>query len=217
MTSKSGVTHPLSSWKEVIYVGFHMSGIIVAMRSYGIVFLLVAIVCIQARAGDEFEGLNCRGDIPKAMIGKHSPNKRVVVTERLHNNLGLKDVGAIEISDRQFLVSWLICGKEYAELIDTQKRLVLDVLPVPAHSLQSPESFIEECRVGGNKFPDAVIAILDNSQGQKPKGYFDQIMLPVRVAWKIDEHRGRFVPMTTNGLSCAFSGSSKDVKQSGSE
>lgn len=187
------------------------------MRGYGIIFLLGMVACIQARATDEFDGLKCGDDIPKAMIGKHSPTERVVVTEKRHGNLGLKDLGGVEISDRLFLVSWRICGSEHAELIDTRKRLVLDVLPVPAHSLYAPESFIEECQVGGNKLPDAVIAILDNSQGQKPKGYFDQIMLPARVAWKIDEHHQRFIPMPTKGLSCAVSGSSNDVEESGPE
>lgn len=87
-----------------------------------------------------------------------------------------------------------------------------DVLPVPAHSLHSPESFIEECQVGGNKLPDAVIAILDNSQGQKPKGYSEQIVLPAQIAWKINERQERFVPMPTQGLRCAVSGASEDVK-----
>jgi hypothetical protein len=174
----------------------------VAMRGYGIIFLLGIVVCIQARAADEFDGLKCGDDIPRAMIGKHSSNARVVVTAKRHGNLDLKDVGGSEISDQLFLVSWLICGREYAELIDTRKALVLDVLPVPAHSLHSPESFTEECQVDGKKFPGAVIAILDNRQAQKPKEYSDQIMLPARVAWKIDEHRGRFVPMPTIGLSC---------------
>ncbi len=187
------------------------------MRGYGIILLLGMVICVQGRAADEFDGLKCGDDIPKTMIGKHSPNERVVITEKRHGNLGLEDMGGIEISDRLFLVSWRICGSEHAELVDTQKRLVLDVLPVPAHSLHSPESFIEECQVGGNKLRDAVIAILDNSQGQKPKGYLDQIMLPVRVAWRIDEHHGRFVPMPTKALSCAVSGSSKDVGESSPE
>jgi hypothetical protein len=58
-----------------------------------------------------------------------------------------------------------------------------------------------------------VIAILDNSQGQKPKGYLDQIMLPAKIAWKVDERQERFVPMFTQGLNCAVSGSSEDMKQ----
>jgi len=185
------------------------------MSRYGIVVLLSMVACTQAWAADEFDGLKCGGDIPKAMIGKQSPDERVEVTERRHGNLGLKDIGGYEISDRLFLVSWRICGSEYAELVHTQKKLVLDVLPVPAHSLRSPKSLM--CQVDGNKLKGAVIAILVNSQGQKPKGYFDEIMLPARVAWKIDETHGRFAPMPTKGLSCAFSGSSEDVHRSDSE
>lgn len=177
------------------------------------IFLFAMVVCIQTWASDEFDGILCGTDIPKAMMGKHSPNERVAVLERRYSNLGLKDLGGIEISSQLFLVSWRICGNEYAELIDTEKHLVRDVLQVPAHSLHAPESFIEECHVGGTKLPDAVIAILDNRQGQRPKGYFEQITLPAKLAWKIDEREGRFVPMPIQGLSCAVSGSSEDLKQ----
>jgi hypothetical protein len=183
------------------------------MCKYIAIFLLSMVVCLQAWAADEFDSIKCGADIPKAMLGKHSPTERVMALEKRHSDLDLKDLGGIEISRRLFLISWRICGNEYAELTDTEKQLVRDVLPIPAHSLHSPESFIEECQVGGNKLPDAVIAILDNSQGQKPKGYFEQIMLPAKIAWKIDERMKRFVPMRAQGLSCAVMGSSEDVKQ----
>jgi hypothetical protein len=148
-----------------------------------------------------------------AVVGKHSSNERVVVIEARHSNLGLKDLGGIEVSDRLFLISWRICGSEYAVLLNTKKGVVRDVLPVPVHSLQSPQSFAEGCQVASKEIPDAVIAILDNRQGQRPKAYLDQIMLPAKIAWKIDEHQERFVPMATQGLSCSVSGSSVDVKQ----
>jgi hypothetical protein len=152
-------------------------------------------------------------DIPKAMVGKHSPNKRVVVTEARHMNLGLKDLGGTEISAQLFVVSWRICDSEYAVLLNTKKSLVRDVLPMPAHSLYSPQSFVEGCQVASKEVRDAVIAILDNSQGQKPKAYLETIMLPAKVAWKIDEGQERFVPMPTQGLSCVLNGGSPDVKQ----
>lgn len=182
-------------------------------REYMIVFLLGIFVCAQAWAADEFEGIKCGDDIPKAMIGKHSSNERVVVIENRHGNLGLKDLGGIEISDRLFLVSWRICGNEYTELINREKQSVRDVLLVPPHSLHSPESFIEECQVDGKKLRDAVIAILDNSQEQRPKSYLDQIMLPAKIAWKIDERHERFVPMPTQGLGCVVSGGNEDLKR----
>jgi hypothetical protein len=182
------------------------------MRTSLIAFCIV-FVCVQAWAGDEFDTIKCGADIPKAMVGKHSPNERVVVIEARHKNLELKDLGGIEISDRLFLDSWRICGSEYAVLLNTKKDVIRDVLPVPVHSFQSPQSFAEGCQVGSKEIPDAVIAILDNSQGQRPKAYLDKIMLPAKIAWKIDEHEERFVSMPTQGLSCTVSGSSVDVKQ----
>lgn len=183
------------------------------MHKYSVVLILTMVACIQAWATDEFDGIKCGTDIRKSIVGKHSSNERVVVIEKRHRDLGLKDLWGIEITDRLLLVSWRICGNEYAELINTEKQVVRDVLPVPPHSLYSPESFIEECQVRNKKLPNALIAILDNSQGQKPTGYLEHIMLPVKVAWKVDEHQERFVPMPTEGLKCAVSGSGDDMKQ----
>ena len=183
------------------------------MRKFSLIVLFSLLVCIQGWAADEFDTINCAADVPKAMLGKHPSNERVVVIEARYSNLGLKNLGGIEISDRLFLISWRICGSEYAVLLNTEKHLVRDVLPVPAHSLLSPQSFVEQCQVARKEIPDAVIAILDNSQGQKPKAYLEKIMLPAKMAWKIDERQERFVPMPTQGLSCAVSGSSVDVKQ----
>jgi hypothetical protein len=183
------------------------------MRKFSLIVLFSVLVCGQGWAADEFDTIKCGADIPKAMVGKPSSNERVVVIEARHSNLGLKDLGGIEISDRLFLISWRICGSEYAVLLNTEKHLVRDVLPVPAHSLRSPQSFVEQCQVARKEIPDAVVAILDNSQGQKPNGYLDKIMLPAKIAWKIDERQERFVPMPTQVLSCAVSGSSVDVKQ----
>ena len=183
------------------------------MRKFSLIVLFSVLVCVQGWAVDEFDMIKCGADIPKAMVGKHSSNERVVVIEARHSNLGLKDLGGIEISDRLFLISWSICRSEYAVLLNTKKRLVRDVLPVPAHSLHSPQSFVEQCQVAGKEIPDAVIAILDNSQGQKPKGYLEKFTLPAKIAWKIDKRQERFVQMPTQGLSCAVSGSTVDVKQ----
>jgi hypothetical protein len=86
------------------------------------------------------------------------------------------------------------------------------VLQVPAHSQQSPESFAGRCQIAKKDIPDQVIAILDNGQGLRPKVYPETIMLPAKIAWKIDERQERFVPMPIQDLSCAVSGSSDDFK-----
>jgi hypothetical protein len=75
-----------------------------------------------------------------------------------------------------------------------------------------PLSFVEKCQLDGKDVPDAVIAILDNSQKNKPTGYFAQIMLPVKIAWRIDERLEKFISMPIEHLSCAISGESADVK-----
>ncbi len=183
------------------------------MLKFAVIFFALIVACSTSWALDEFDGIKCGADIPKALTGKHDSKKRVVVLEARHRDLGLKDLGGAEISDRLFLVSWLICDSEYALLINTKKNLIRDVLPVPAHSLRSPQSFVEGCQVAGKEIPDAILAILDNRQAEKPKGYLERIVLPAKVAWKIDESQERFVPMPTQGLSCSVSGSSGDVKQ----
>jgi len=85
--------------------------------------LISLLTCIHAWAADEFDGIKCGDDISKLIVGKHSSNERVVVLERRHSDLGLKDLGGIEISDHLFLTSRRICGNEYAELLNTKRNL----------------------------------------------------------------------------------------------
>ena len=129
------------------------------MHKFALIVLFSLLVCVQGWAADEFDTIKCGADIPTAMIGKHAPNKRVVVAEARHSNLGLKDLGGTAISHRLFAVSWRICGSENSALVNTEKNLVRDVLPVPPHSLLSPQSFFDGCHVAGKEIPDAVIAI----------------------------------------------------------
>jgi hypothetical protein len=63
---------------------------------------LLALVCLAsgpiARA-DEFAKVRCGADIAKALIGRRGAKDRVVVTEKKYGKLGLKHLGADEISD----------------------------------------------------------------------------------------------------------------------
>jgi len=166
-----------------------------------ILFLLL-IVCGNAWAGDEFDGIKCGADIPKSLIGKRSPNQRVVVYETRHKDLGLKDLGAEEISDQLALVSWLVCGSRYEVLVNTKSKFVRDVLPIPPHSATSPES-IGPCQVDGKEIPEEVVALLDNSakfNAQDAK--LAETMLKPSVAWKIDEAKEKFVKQSTEQLAC---------------
>ena len=122
-------------------------------------------------------------------------NERVVVIEERHKNLGLKDLGGIEISERLFLISWKICGDEY-DLLE-EDGSVHDVLKSPPHSKQAPK-FIGSCQIHGNDLPYSIIAVLDNEEGAET--------LPARFAWKIEEKRAKFIKISTEGLLCPRSG-----------
>ena len=39
------------------------------------------LACGQAALADAFKNVKCDADIPKALIGQHSENERIVVTE----------------------------------------------------------------------------------------------------------------------------------------
>jgi hypothetical protein len=144
---------------------------------------------------DEFQKVRCDSDIPKALIGQHTSNGPVVVAEKKYRALGLKDLGADEISDRLSSVDWQICGAEFLLLVD--RRLVRDVLPFPPHSKSSP-AFLGICQVKGRDLSDIIFAILDGTPATES--------LPVQVAWKVDQQHAKFVKASIEGLACPRSG-----------
>jgi hypothetical protein len=164
------------------------------------------IVCGNAWALDPFAGIQCGADIPKALIGKHDSNERVAVLEERHKNLGLKDLGATEISDRLTLVSWQICGSEYELLVNTKTQLIRDVLPFPAHSAASPQ-FVGTCEVNGTPMREPVVAVLNNSARYDARDRkLAKTMLKATAAWKIDETKEKFAMQPTENLSCPLDG-----------
>lgn len=96
--------------------------------------------------------------------------------------------------------------------MDTRKKLVRDVLPIPAPSLYSPVAIFDVCRLDGEEIHDDVIAVLDNAQGQKPTSRTEEIWLPAKAAWKIDERLERFIPVPTEGLSCMAGDFGSDIE-----
>src|SRR5258708_23921911 len=126
-----------------------------------VVLFLLVIVCGKAWAlnlnEDEFAGIKCGADIPKSLLGKRDSSERVVVLEGRHKDLGLKNLGGTEVSDRLFLASWQICGSEYELLVNTKTGLIRDVLPFPRHSAASP-MFIAACQADGKEGPRTVVA-----------------------------------------------------------
>ena len=122
-------------------------------------------------------------------------NERIVVLGERHKDLGLKDLGGTEISDRLFLTSWRICGEEYLLLED--KDVVRDVLKFPKHSKESPQ-FIGTCQSNGHDLLGTAIGMLKNEAGAD--------ILPAVMAWKIDEKQMKFVQLQTEGLRCSRDG-----------
>jgi hypothetical protein len=168
----------------------------------------VVFVCGAAQAKDGFESVRCGPDIPQALAGKRISDEPVVKIEARHKELGLKDLGGDEISDRLNSSSWSICGKEYMLLLNAHG-VVQDALGLPLHSRTSPEFGAGTCRANGREVAGLVIAVLDNkAAGGNLLRYSprDETLLPAKAAWKIDEKAGKFVAFSSNGLSCPRSG-----------
>src|SRR5215813_1865512 len=135
---------------------------------------------------DGFDSVRCGSDVRKALLGRTMSNEKIVAIEERHKDLGLKDLGGTEISDSLFLISWQICGDEYALLED--KDVVRDVLKFPKHSKNSPQ-FIGSCQLNGHDVPGTVIGVLKDENNSEN--------LPVVVAWKIDDKQTKFVQLQT--------------------
>ena len=75
-----------------------------------IFMLVVPLFCgISICDADGFDSVRCGSDVRKALLDRTMPNEKVVLIEERHKDLGLKDLGGTEISDRLFLISWRIC------------------------------------------------------------------------------------------------------------
>ena len=169
------------------------------MKTKEIIALFILVLLFSCSSSicnaDGFDSIRCGSDIPKALLGRNMPNAKVVAIEERHKDLGLKDLGGTEISDRLFLISWRICGDEYVLLED--QNVVRDVLKFPKHSKDSPQ-FIGSCQLNGHDVPGTAIGILKNEDGVE--------ILPAVIAWKIDDKQIKFVKLETEGLRCSRDG-----------
>jgi hypothetical protein len=166
------------------------------MHKISIMLATVLLMCGPPAGADEFQAVRCSSDIPKAMIGKRTSNGPVAVTEKKYIGIGLKDLGADEVSEQLFSISWLICGSEFISLVD-RTGVVRDALSFPTHSKRSP-AFSGRCQRDGRETPDVIVAILDGASMRES--------LPVKVAWKIDQRNVKFVRVSVDGLACPRSG-----------
>ena len=169
------------------------------MKAKGIVPLSILVLALFLGStncdADGFDSVRCGSDVRKALLGRTMPNEKVVVIEERYKELGLKDLGGTEISDRLFLISWRICGDEYVLLED--QGVVRDVLKFPKHSKDSPQ-FIGSCQSNGHDVPGTAIGVLKNEN--------DGEILPAAIAWKIDDKQTKFLELQTEGLRCSRDG-----------
>jgi len=160
---------------------------------------VLASICFawgHVACADEFQKIKCGADIPKALIGQRSPNGPVVVTEKKHAALGLKHMGADEISDRLSSINWMICGAEYMVLVE-RRGSITDAVPFPEHSKASP-AFSGPCQSKGKDLPDIFVGVLDGASKAD--------LLPIVTAWKIDKQRAKFIKVSGEGLLCPRTG-----------
>jgi hypothetical protein len=179
------------------------------MKVYAILAAFLVLICGKASAADEFDAVRCGTDIPRALIGKYSPNERVVVLEARHRDLALKDMGADIVSDDINMIDWSICGADYMLLIDRHD-IIRDALAFPAHSFIKPMTGGGPCRRNGRDTVDTSVALLDNKAGYRVDHHvnhqaeMEKIQLPVLDAWKIDLKRVKFVKLDVVGLRCSI-------------
>ena len=167
------------------------------MKPIAAIFVLVLpLFCMSGNCNaDGFDSVRCGSDVRNALLGRTMSNEKVSLLEERHKDLGLKDLGGTEISDRLFLISWRICGEEYALL--EEKDVVRDVLKFPKHSKDSPQ-FIGSCQLNGRDLPGTAIGVLRNE---------DRVQtLPAIIAWKIDDKQVKFIKIQTEGLRCSRDG-----------
>jgi hypothetical protein len=165
-------------------------------RNVVILMLVLSLLCSGNFCNaDGFDSVHCGTDVRKALLGHKMSNEPTAALEERHKDLGLKDLGASEISDRLSAISWRICGEDYVLLED--KDVVRDVLKFPKHSKDSPQ-FTGSCQSNGQKVPGTAIGVLKNEPGVE--------MLSAVAAWKIDEKQIKFVELQTEGLRCSRDG-----------
>ena len=76
------------------------------MKKLACMLAFISFARAQIAVADEFQKVQCDTDIPKALIGQRTSNERAAVLEKKYRALGLKDLGADEISDRLSSVNW---------------------------------------------------------------------------------------------------------------
>jgi len=141
-----------------------------------------------------FDGITCKTDIPLALIGRHMPNERVVITEERYKDISLKDLGTYGMEnegDPWTLISWSICGREY--LLLERRDIVKDVLASPLPK-GSPESNVASCVVDGSSLKGMAVVFVSENEIHWPK--------LVEHAWLINDKTVKFSKIEGKEIVC---------------
>jgi len=154
----------------------------------------------HAQANDAFDVVKCSADVGAALLGKHLDNGAVAAIEKKHSALGLKHEGSDDVSDALSYENWTICGGSYHFLV---KGDVIRSVVRADHSRNAP-AFLGRCKLDGAPTSYAVFAVLKApDSGHASAG---ESSLPAQNAWRIDEAKAQFVPMSAAGLVCPRDG-----------
>ncbi|WP_035344085.1 MULTISPECIES: hypothetical protein [Dickeya] len=159
-------------------------------------FLLsLALVSSYATGAEKwFDGVTCNTDIPSALIGRHTPNDRVVTIEGRYKNIGLENHGAFGIEeegDPWTLTFWQICGREY--LLLERRSVVKDVLMSPLPK-ENPASKIVSCDVDDTNSYSTAITFIPSEETPWPK--------QVKQAWIVDDKKLKFSKIEGKKIVC---------------
>jgi len=158
-------------------------------------FLLPLLISFNVLSEEKsFDGITCQSNISVALIGRAMPNERVMVIEERYKNIGLEDLGAFGMEpqgDPWTLISWLICGREYALL--EKNHIVKDVLESPF--VGSYRSQIVSCSVNGSKIPETAVVFINPEVTKWP--------MTAKNAWLIDDNAVKFVSIVGNEIICS--------------
>jgi len=150
--------------------------------------ILILLSRFSVAAPDEFDGINCKSNVPAKLKGRISWNGPVIELEARHKDIGLVDEGADDISktdeDPLAIVYWEVCGTRYVAIY--RQNVIVDAIKIPAKSDELKES-TGKCKLRGEIVDDFVLRL---SGG----GSNDQ-------AWALNKFKG-FIRLPASELDC---------------
>jgi len=164
-----------------------------------IFFLIIWLLfsAAVANAHDEFDSIQCSGDIPQALIGQKEKNGNAKELEKAHQSIGLKYLWADGLAEDSYnLEAWQICNNEYILLLDRRKnkQRIADVLSLPQEIKAKALSLPTHCERNGKTIAGDFVAILDKTGKASLK--------PVRKVWEINQSKMKFLSLSTENLVC---------------